>query len=89
MKRHLFICACNETKHQLIISYFEDEKFKIDREVYAEFHLVKLPFKQRLFNGIKYIFGFNSKFGDFDEFIFNSNDADKLQEVVNFLKKIK
>jgi hypothetical protein len=37
--------------------------------------------------GIKYIFGRKCRFGAWDEFIFNPKDADKLQEIVDYLKK--
>ena len=36
-----------------------------------------------------YIFGIKCNYGAFDEFIFNEKDADKLQSVVNYLKKTK
>lgn len=35
---------------------------------------------------IKYIFGYKCMFGHFDEFIFKKSDADKLQNVVNYLR---
>jgi hypothetical protein len=37
--------------------------------------------------GIKYIFGYKSRYGAWDEFLLNPEDADKLQDVVNYLKK--
>lgn len=78
----LFICRCNNTEYQLIFSYFKDSN-----EVYVSVHLI--PEKniwKRIINSIKYIFGYRSKYGHFDEFIFSKSDADKLQEVVNYLK---
>ena len=36
---------------------------------------------------IKYVFGARSIYGDFDEVIINPNDADRLQKVVDFLKR--
>ena len=36
---------------------------------------------------MKYIFGYRSRFGDFEEFIFNPNDAERLEKIVEFLKK--
>jgi hypothetical protein len=38
--------------------------------------------------GIKYIFGYKCRYGAFDEFIVNPKDADKIQEIVYYLKKI-
>lgn len=83
MKRELFICSCENIEHQIVFSYFEDDNI---HNVYITTHLNKKPFWKRLKYGIKYIFGYQSKYGAFDEFIFNPNDAIKLQKVVDFLK---
>ena len=80
----LFICECHSTDHQIIILYSEDDGYPI---VYSHVHLNKRPFWERLKYGIKYIFGRKCRYGAFDEFIFNSDDAEKLQSVVNYLKK--
>lgn len=78
----LFICACNSVEHQLIISYFADEK-----EVYCSIHLKpEHNILKRIWKAIKYILGHRSIYGNFDEFIFNSDDADSLQQVVDHLK---
>ena len=78
----VFICKCYNTEHQLIFSYFTDEK-----EVYVSVHLIpEYRIFKRIWNAIKYIFGHRSRYGHFDEFIFKPEDADKLQSIVNFLK---
>lgn len=78
----VFICKCCNTEHQLIFSYFTDEK-----EVYVSIHLIpEYKIFRRIWNAIKYIFGHRSIYGHFDEFIFKPEDADKLQSIVNFLK---
>jgi hypothetical protein len=51
--------------------------------------LVKKSFWSRLKYGLKYIFGYKSQYGAWDEFILNPNDADKLQDVVDYLKEKK
>ena len=92
----LLICQCGDPSHQMIISYDEggDENEKIVKElemVYVSIHLTPEPnFFKRLWYGIKYIFSRQrSVYGDFDEVILRPEDADKLQNVVNHLKKIK
>lgn len=78
----VFICKCCNTEHQLIFSYFTDEK-----EVYVSVHLIpEYKIFRRIWKAIKYIFGHRSIYGHFDEFIFKPEDADKLQSIVNFLK---
>lgn len=79
----LFICQCQNTEHQLIFSYFPDDN---ENEVYVSMHLIPDNFWKRLVNTVKYLFGHKSKYGDFDEFIFNNQDADKLQSIVNYLR---
>lgn len=86
-KQELFICACNSMEHQLIMSYCIDEEYK---EVYCSVHLKpERNLFKRIGKAIKYIFGHRSIYGDFDEFIFKPEDADRLQEVVNRLKNNK
>lgn len=81
-KYELFICQCENTEHQLIFSY--DKELKC---VYASVHLIpESNFWKRIKYAIKYIFGYRCKYGHFDEFIFKTEDTDKLQSIVNYLK---
>ena len=76
----LLLCQCESPEHQIIFIAFDDEP-----EVYMEIHLAPLPFWERLIRGIKYIFGYRCKYGDFDEVILRSSDKEKLQKVVEHL----
>ena len=81
----LFICQCYNVEHQLIFSYFPDDE---DKDVYVSVHLTPEDnIWKRIWMAIKYIFGYKSMYGHFDEFIFKKSDADKLQKVVNFLRE--
>jgi len=80
----IFICDCHSPEHQMVIVYSEDDGYPM---VYSNVHLNKRPFWERLKYGIKYIFGYKCRYGAFDEFIFNTDDAERLQEVVNYLKQ--
>ena len=84
MERELFICKCENTEHQIVCSWFGDDDYDV-RDVYATVHLRKKPFLKRLIYGLKYIFGYQCKYGAFDEFIFNPDDADKLKKIYLFL----
>jgi hypothetical protein len=85
--KDILICECNSTDHQMILLYSDDETDGIKYPMcYVHVHLNKKPFWDRLKYGIKYIFGYQSRYGAFDEFIFNPEDADKLQNLVNYLK---
>lgn len=77
----VIICACEMPEHQLIIRSIEG-----DNDIYVTVHLVRLPFIHRLWHGIKYIFGYTSKYGDFDEIVVNRRDVEKLEKAVEWLK---
>lgn len=74
------------------LSFFIKYKGKIDGYYLVNkladmgVHVVPDSFWKRIRNTIKYIFGYGSKYGDFDEFIFKKEDANKLQSVVDYLK---
>lgn len=66
------------------MTYFTDEK---DGQVYCSVHLKpEANVFKRIWRAVKYVFGHRSNYGDFDEFIFNPEDADSLQQVVDYLK---
>lgn len=80
MNTTLLACKCSSVEHQIVIYHNED-----DNLVYCLIHLSKRSFWKRLVHGIKYIFGYKSKYGHWDEFIFNSNDAQKVLEIYKTL----
>lgn len=80
----LFVCQCSSIEHQVVFSYDKENE---DKDVYVLVHLVpERSIWCRILNAIKYIFGYKCRYGHFEEFIFNKEDAGKLQEVVNYLK---
>lgn len=55
---------------------------------YVHIHLSTYhTFWGRLKYAVKYIFGYKSRYGAFDEFIFNPEDAPKLQQLVDHLNE--
>ena len=83
-KREYIICSCENIEHQMVFTYFEEEGHN---EVFCQIHLSPLPFWYRLCHAVKYIFGYRSRLGDFEEFILRKEDASKLQTVINHLNK--
>lgn len=71
-------CACYNVEHQIIFTY-DPEWDEIDALVY----LRPDNFFKRIKNAVKYIFGHRSRYGDFDVFIFNNNDIERLKTVLN------
>ena len=88
----VFICDCHSPDHNLIVLYDEDEyDGKIYPITYLYVHLNKKGVWKRLRYGIRYIFGYQCRYGAFDEFIFNPDDADKsiIKLHISYLNKYK
>lgn len=83
MEKELIICSCNSTDHQLLFLGIEDSKY--GNEVYMHVHLPTQSFWKRLKHGIKYILGYKSRYGDFDEVILQKEHAQQFIKVANFL----
>jgi hypothetical protein len=86
MIEDILICQCGDPSHQLVFRY---DDTPLQECVYVSVHLtpVKNIFK-RLWYALKYVF--SSKrciYGDFDEIILRPDDACKIENVLNFLKK--
>lgn len=79
----IILCSCGSTEHQMLISYFNDNE---DKEVYVHIHLNHLSFWKRLILGIKYIFGYTSKYGHWDEMILNPDHVSQLKSVIKYLE---
>lgn len=77
----IILCQCGNTEHQIIFTAFEDEP-----EVYMSVHLNKLPLLKRIVCAIKYIFGYKSKYGDFDEVIIGKDEIHKFEKILEFMK---
>ena len=79
--KKLLICKCNSIEHQLIIEYNKD-----DNEVYVNTFLNNGTLWERIKNSIKYIFGYKSQYGHFDEFIMDEKYAPYLRKLANTLE---
>lgn len=76
------ICGCYDVEHSIFFRTIEG-----DDDVYMSVHLAPLPFFKRLVKGIKYIFGYRSKYGDFAEIIITKKDVGKVEKVVRWLNQ--
>ena len=56
MKDEIIICDCGSAEHQMVLRYDDDKD--LGRMVYVEIHLVNKRWYERLWMGIKYIFGY-------------------------------
>lgn len=82
--KELLLCECESPEHLMLVFFEEDENHPI---VYFQVHLKKISLLKRIIYGIKYIFGFQSKYGSFEEFIFDSKDKEKIENIAKYLNK--
>lgn len=89
-KYKLLMCTCSNAEHQLIISKLDwnsdddlnsNEKYPL--ELCTTIHLTILPFFKRCLYAIKYIFGYQSGFGAFNEAIFDVESMTELRDYIN------
>ena len=77
----ILVCNCNSAEHQIVI--FRDDEVNL---FHCAIHLnSSLNFIQRLILGVKYIFGYHCKYGNWDEFTFDRSHAKVLRELSNEL----
>lgn len=76
-------CECSSAEHIVVFSYWGDEN-----EVYLSVHLAKVPLWRRIKYAIKYIFGYQSKYGAFDEIILGNKNYDKVMEIAEHIKEV-
>jgi len=72
----IFICTCQSYEHQAI--FFKDTE---DNQLIVTVHLSSHKnILKRLWLAIKYVCGYRSRFGHWDEFLFKPEDEIKLRE---------
>jgi hypothetical protein len=74
MERQIMICECHSLEHQVTFWYDEE-----DNVLHTEIHLTTHKnFLKRLWYGLKYTFGYRSRYGSWDDMIFKPEDLLKL-----------
>jgi hypothetical protein len=70
LEKHVVLCDCYMSEHQFIIIKDTD-----NQDVWLEIHLSPTPgFLKRLWAGLKYAFGYRSRYGDFDSILISPED---------------
>jgi len=84
MKFKWFDCICSSPEHAIRFVLDEDEGY-----LWLDVHLTKrYGFFGRCWVAIKYIFGYQCKYGAFDVWEIKDKDVDDLIELLNEKKKI-
>lgn len=88
IEKEVLICDCFSTEHQFVFTYCKGEYENEFDDLSIEIRLVhRFGFWKRIVVGIKYIFGYRSRFGDWDCFDFDHENCDKLINALQNLKK--
>ena len=87
IKTEILLCECHSPEHQYLFCYIEDKNDDNIPEVSIQPHLIKRSFLYRIKYAIKYIFGYKSMYGAWDEFIINKDDVLKFKKIIAFLEK--
>jgi hypothetical protein len=80
------LCDCNSPSHQIIIGY--DEHVEGWPEIYLSIHLIKRGFWRRLKYAVKYLFGYKSRYGAWDEFLFCKDHIPVVKRLLSHLESI-
>lgn len=82
-KPEYFECLCHSPEHTMQFWMDEDNP----PTLYAHVFLSPDPWWQRIWNSIRYIFGYKCRYGHFDEFLLNPEDCDKFIALLTRYKK--
>ena len=78
----LLVCECSSNEHQIIIRQFDYDDIGEDI-LYISIQLSKRKWWRRVIPGIKYIFGYGCRYGQWEEVIIGK------QRLINVLTKDK
>ena len=78
LEKHVVLCDCHCAEHQFILV-----KDTTDQEVWLEVHLCPTPgFVRRLWAGLRYAFGYRSRYGHFDSILVTPEDQAKIVKLL-------
>jgi hypothetical protein len=78
--QHLFVCTCGCAEHQFIVSYFTD--LPENSDTYVALHLAPQGFWKRVVTACKYLCGYQSMYGAFDEIILSTEQCLELSQIL-------
>ena len=84
--QELFICECQDPAHQFIVHGYE---FRDEKNVWLCIFLDRdHNIFRRIWMAIKYLLGCHFTYEEFGETIIDLNDTDRIQSIVDYLKKL-
>lgn len=82
MELHHFACQCQTPEHTIRFEYDPE-----DEELYVSVSLIcNQTFFRRVIDGVRYIFGYRSRYGMFDCTLLCEEDLDRLEDLIRHAK---
>lgn len=81
-EEYYFMCDCSSDEHTIRFGYDTEEGELHMHVLLHQYH----PWYERIWKGIRYVFGYQSKYGMFDSTIIRKEDADRL---IALLQKVR
>lgn len=78
-----YVCQCHSLEHFFVISY--DQTW--NDSVFVNVYLSHLPFFKRFILGIKYIFGYKSRYGNYEEILLDKTQVNDLIQRLQIYSK--
>lgn len=78
----LFTCACGSIEHHFVMSYWSDEEEP--RMIYVQMFLAEHRLLKRIWLAIRYILGYKSKYGHWEEVLL---DREKVAGLIKYLRQ--
>lgn len=78
--QQIMVCECGSVEHQIVITYDPEENL-----AYCRIHLARHGFLKRVKTAIRYIFGYKSKYGEWETFILGHSHVKQLQLLADLL----
>lgn len=84
MREEHFDCICDSNEHSLRVTYFVDEWDGIEEdEVYLSLFLSDRPLWGRIWQAIKYVFGYKCIYGHFQCITIKREDAERFRNLMD------
>jgi hypothetical protein len=80
-------CACSSNEHLVKVTYDVDSGIPSASFVSIEVQLSKQSWYRRIWPAIKYVFGYESKYGHWDETLLNLQQVGKLHALLHTFSK--
>jgi hypothetical protein len=82
-----FGCSCYSSEHTLMFNYYRDDDDPSLSEIYTTIYIGSTEtFWRRLWQFIKFLFGYRCRYGDFDCFCMKAQDIDRLMSLLKAWK---